>query len=405
MDIYLLGTVLILGLLGAVYLMERRTPAAKALYKPPTKAGPLETRLREETVSGKHTFVVQRIEARGRFPLERKTRLGFLVSVADVTDSRGDKSLPSLALGSRLEEYQEAESTCFQGRLEIGEVDPGKAWLAWTSVLPVIPETLVPPYGGSRSLRVSVLLCDLDAPPTVSIGEVVAGKAITEWQHEFSWTFSSEGYREHTERLQEIEHETVAIAIVMAFSDGKFQAVEGDVIKKWIERRLGLLSETRRQSRKKQFNDLIQAVHSQCRTRSFPLGEAVSRLRAIADPGACLEAVELSLDVMSADGRATDRELAAVDGLAGSLGVDGEIYTNFKHRRLMEVEHSQGTGTDYYALLSIDRSWSPAQVQTHLNTLYDKWNARAESLVDADMRAKAEQMMTHIAEARAKLLA
>jgi hypothetical protein len=44
-------------------------------------------------------------------------------------------------------------------------------------------------------------------------------------------------------------------------------------------------------------------------------------------------------------------------------------------------------------------------VQTHLNTLYDKWNARAESLVDAGMRAKAEQMMTHIAEARAKLLA
>jgi len=366
--------------------------------------GPLAIRLREEKVNGKRTFIAQRIEARGRFPVVRKMHLGFMVSVVDVTDRRQDDSAPEAPLVSRLEEHQEPDSTCYLGVLDIGDMDSGQCWLAWTSILPIIPETLIPPVRGVRDLEVIIRLCDIDALPTVSLGQVESGAAVHEWRQAFQWTFAAEGYSERISRLEATEEAIVCLAIALAFSDGKFHATEGDVIKAWIRRRLALLGESEREARKKHFNGLVQEVYAECKAKTFPLQDVIDALKSADDAGAAFEAVELCLDVMSADGRASEGELASIDDLAQALDVDSEAYANLKHRRLMDVDHPQGTDVDYYSLLSINREWSLEQIRSHLNSLYDKWNARAESLADSDKRAKAEQMMTYIAEARVRIL-
>jgi hypothetical protein len=117
-----------------------------------------------------------------------------------------------------------------------------------------------------------------------------------------------------------------------------------------------------------------------------------------------MEAVELCLDILSADGQAADAELKAVNAIAQRLDVDIEQFEQQKDKRLVDLAGGLDGEGDYYALLNIDRKWGRDQIKTHLNRLYGRWNARAESLADPEERAQAERMLEVIATARKDLV-
>lgn len=363
----------------------------------------METRLRADTVGTDRTFEVQRVEARGLFPVSRPTRLGFMASVLDVTDADAEGNGWHAVL-STLENFQEPDSICYRDRCDVGEVEPNYGWRDWNGVLTVVPETLVPPRSGRRRLRVQVLAFDLGDEPVVRHGFWIENQPLAHWAHDFEWTFTGDGYEERTEKRERGEELVVRLAVALGFADGAFHDGEGQVIKNWITRRLEPLGEEARERRKKRFNVAFREAYAAGESGRSGAARIMDSLKEVGDQHLSLEAVELCLDVMSADNSADDVELRAVHEVARRLEVDAELFRMAMDKRLV------GGGVldkeiDFHRILHIDPSWGPDQVRTHLNREYSKWNSRAESLTDPDKRAQAEKMLEIIAAARKALVA
>jgi tellurite resistance protein len=373
--------------------------------KPAGLLPPMETRLRAEEVTGKHhSYIVQRIEAKGRFPIPEPIKLGFTASILDVTEVDNDGQSRPMAVVSSLEDYQESDTTCFEDRQEFGVVQLNQGWFSWTSVLSVIPETLVPPRKGDRKYQVNVVAYDVERQPTVRHGFLLDGKPLATWTHEFAWKHESDGWQEHSEKRRESEELTVRLAVAMGFADGSLHDSEAATIKQWIARRLELLRPESRDNRKQEFNEVVKQAYRVAKSGKAGASRIVDRLKEVGDASARMEAVELCLDILAADGQAADSELKAVNAIAKRLDVDVEQFEQQKDKRLVDLSGGLDGEVDYYALLNIDRKWGRDQIKAHLNRLYGRWNARAESLADADGRKQAERMLDLIASARRELV-
>lgn len=372
--------------------------------KPSGLLPPMETRLRAEEVTGKHhSYIVQRIEAKGRFPIPEAIKLGFTASILDVTEVDDDGQSRPMAVVSSLEDYQESDTTCFEDRQELGVVQLNQGWFSWTSVLSVIPETLVPPRKGDRRYQVNVVAYDIDRQPTVRHGFLLNGEPLATWTHEFGWKHETDGWQEHSEKRRESEELTVRLAVAMGFADGSLHDSEAATIKQWIARRLELLQPESRDNRKQEFNAVVKQAYAAAKAGKAGASRIVARLKEVGDASARMEAVELCLDILSADGQAADSELKAVNAIAKRLDVDVEQFEQQKDKRLVDLSGGLDGEVDYYALFNIDRKWGRDQIKAQLNRLYGRWNARAESLADAGGRKQAERMLELIASARKEL--
>jgi len=413
----IVATAIILALLnvGFAFLRSQWKPSASSGLKTTTRPAerektsrllpPMETRLRAEHVTGNHhSYMVQRIEAKGRFPVPEALTLAFSASILDVTEIDDDGEPLPIAVISSLEDFQESETTCFQDRQDLGVVKLNQGWSNWTSLLSVIPETLVPPRKGDRKYRVSVLAYDVDRKPTVRHGFLLGGEPLATWTHEFSWKFESDGWQERSEKRRESEELIVRLAVAMGFADGSLHDTEAATIKQWIAKRLEMLRPENRDNRKQEFNDVVKKAYAAAKAGKAGAGGIIDRLKAVGDPSSHMEAVELCLDILSADGQVAAAELKAVNGIAKRLDVDIEQFEQQKDKRLVDLAGSLDGDVDYRALLNIDRKWGRDQIKSHLNRLYGRWNSRAESLADPEARAHAERMLDLIASARKELV-
>jgi tellurite resistance protein len=364
---------------------------------------PLEARLRAEQVTGEHSFLVQHIEAKGLFPVARERRLVFCASILDATEVGQDgkpQLQPVLCLFDR---FQEPDTTCYGDRVDVGDVLPNYGWVDWLPILNIIPETLVSSRSGQRSFLVFVHAFDAAEPLTLRHGFVVEGKPLGTWRLAFSWKVVNEGYLERSEKQDRAEEGIIRLAVAVAFADGVMQNAEGATIKAWMARRLELLSGGDRDSRRKRLNSVMQQAYAKGKAGQLEVGSVVDELKAVAAPVVRTAAVELCLDVMSADGVAGDDELKVVNAVAKRLEVDLERFESLKDKRLVGIAANIRPDVDFYALLNIERSSNPEQIRTRLNQLYAQWNSRAESLHEPEQRAQAERMLEIIARARQSL--
>lgn len=365
--------------------------------------GPMQTRLRAEKVGTDRAYEVHRIEARGLFPVGKRTRLGFMASVLDVTDAdiQGNGSYPVLCT---LENFQEPDSICYRDRSDVGEVEPNYGWHDWNGVLNIVPETLVPPRSGRRRLRVWINAFDIDQEPVVRHGYWIENEPLVHWSHTLDWTFTGDGYEEQTEKRELGEELIVKLAVAMGFVDGAFQESEGQVVKTWITRRLEPLGEETRERRKNRFNVAFREAYAAGQSGRSGAAKIMEALKEIGNPNLSLEAVELCLDVMSADSNADTKELRAVHEVARRLDVDRDRFQLAMDKRLVGGAVPD-RAVDFHRILHIDPSWGPEEIRTHLNREYSKWNSRAESLTDPEKRAQAEKMLEIVAAARKALVA
>ena len=108
--------------------------------------GPLEVRLRNDQLDDEDNTPILRLEARGLFPVAKKTHVGFVTSVFDETE--GEKR-PVL---THVDIFQEPETIAFQHRVEVAEVEPNMGFTGWVQIGAVIPEVLEPPLGGASRI-------------------------------------------------------------------------------------------------------------------------------------------------------------------------------------------------------------------------------------------------------------
>jgi hypothetical protein len=120
-----------------------------------------------------------------------------------------------------------------------------------------------------------------------------------------------------------------------------------------------------------------------------------------ADQSDKIEAVEICMDVIAANGIGSREEIHAVRDIATRLGLNYDEVVSTVDRKLVEIDEISDQ-VNPETLLGIDPSWSNAQKKLHLNQEYLKWSNRTSALSDPNEKKNAENMLGLIAELRKK---
>jgi uncharacterized tellurite resistance protein B-like protein len=349
------------------------------------------------------SYDVFRVEIKGLFPIRNAAQVTIATAVFDASNNGSNGEPTYYPVTCFLDQFQEQDSRCYQDLTKLGIVEPDSGFIDWVTVANIIPDTLTAPYSGARQLRVFVTLFDANDPPEIVHG-FIDGPVLGSFAQTFEYVLKNTGYQEASENRRRAEELTIYAAISVGLADGNLADTEGNILKRWVARNLDMVPPDKRDARKKQLNAALMDGFDRARAGTLDLGAVLAELSRIAEQSTKAEAIELCLEVMSADGVADSAELLQVNRIADKLGVDMQRFQDMKDKHIAALSTTASQASDYHALLGIDRNWTKEEIRTHLNRMYSQWNSRAESLEDPEKRSQAEGMLERIAGARRALL-
>ncbi|MBC6440884.1 MAG: TerB family tellurite resistance protein [Rhodospirillales bacterium] len=358
---------------------------------------PFEIKCKRVPANSDVSFEVIEIKAKGVFPVSRRRRLAFIISVLDETT---DQLKP---VHSVVDAFQEPETICYQHRVEVGEVDPGSGFISWVRAGVVVPAMLVPPVGGERKLLVVLRLVDLDQKANINKGFGEKNDAAVVGQHvlHITQTFKTKGYEEQAEAENESRALTVKLAVAVAMADGSMDETEAQTISAWITKSLSELQGARRKRVKEVSNKAFKEAYKLAQRSELSLSQITADLNVLADEPYKYQAVELCFDVMAADGHADPDEIETICRIASALDINYDELQKMKDQRMVKLSPPTGAESAE-AILGIDPTWSKERVRKYLRGEFAKWNGRLNSLSDPDERQRAQEMLNLIAEQRKK---
>ena len=353
----------------------------------------MQIRLFNKTIPGSEITRAEIIEMQGRFPITERTKLGVVTSLYDITEST--KRAP---LFSFIDDMQEELTHAYQHKVEFGNMSVGYGVQDWANVALIIPDMLQPPYSGTRRLEAEVRLIDLDNPPIIVLGAVLEdGSILWSGTLRFEHTFSIKGYIESAENRQKAQALSIQIAMAVAMSDGELHESEGKVIRDWVVKAISSFEGEKKEKLKKIYNDAMKTAYA----NPQPIFELTKQLNDIDEEKAKYDAIELSYDVMAADGKMAPEEADILKKISESLDIDPDELEKIKGTKVISVLGASQL-EDCDQVLGIGARWSKARIKKHLQSEFRKWNNRLSALPEGEQRHGAQKMLDCIAESRKK---
>jgi uncharacterized tellurite resistance protein B-like protein len=309
------------------------------------------------------------------------------LSLQDVTDK------PSAPVHCAIELFQAPSSKAFQVSQTLPPLPYG-SFLNITSFTKVagVPLDLLQ-FPGSGMRRIEAFL------------EVLSGKKVlATGLHVFELLRQDKGYLEANADRERNEEMAIYLAMHVAGANGTLDLQESEVVKKWVLKQIEATPLERREKRRARLNKVLADAFEKNSTSRMDLSYIAEILDKHAPQPVKYEIIELCMEVMNADGVAEASELREIDRIAKLIGLDEKHYRELLDRRLSTVSVvATSEGGDLRSLVGLTDSMSPEEIRSHLNSEFRKWNARSTSN-DASVRKRAEEMLSHIAEARKKFL-
>lgn len=333
------------------------------------------------------------VECRGEVPLIWNAEMAFRHRIVDVTDGTEE---PVIAL---LDWQQYDDSVLFSDITPLGKAGTNKQhWEDWRSLrFPIFPSMIRTPRSGQRTLR---SLVDLVAITEGGVQQMWAGTIDT------VIAIAQAGY------LDDIDHERaddgliVRLATAVSAASGHVSDDELATIQTWALARLSYLEadDPVRAERAEAINGALRRSATDAEAGTLDMGATISRFLAEGSETGRVEAIDLCLAVMRADGVADRSEMEVINRIAQKLEVDQDWFAENRDKSVSGLSTALDDAADYFALLGIDSSADPETIRKQLLEQYDRWNSRSVSLSDPEKRREAEQMLEIIAKARAELL-
>lgn len=357
--------------------------------------GAFEIRTRRVEATGERGFSVIEVEGRGLVPVAHQTNLSFVTSVLDCSSPQNP-----LPVVSTLDDFQEPESVAYSYTMRPTRVGPNEGFIDWCRVGVVIPDVLTPPRSGKRQLEVWVHLVDTARPPAIYHGFIESGRPVASYRALVEWEFDRKGYQDAAEARRQRRPLMVRLAVAVAAADGSFAEAEGKIIQRWIQRQLSVLDESVRDAVKAECNDALRVGYA--RAGKVSIGDLCNELNQISEPADRYEAVELCLDVMTADGQIHPAELEVIERVSDALALDYKELQRMKDQRLVTVNVQSSDESVMEASLGIGSDWAPERIRSHLREEFGRWNARLNTLTDPVERQNVQHRLDLIARARRK---
>lgn len=382
----LVGIPIVLNLLG-----QGARVAGKETY-----FGPPQVKFKDETLP-ESEITIKIIMYRGIIPNPRDMNVSFMLSALDSTEGKGNLK-PVLSL---TDAAQEPETTCYQMTKDLGHIKKGSICTDWAQFGVICPALLQPSVSGTRTIQVIIRMFNTDNPPSVFGGQSIDdGEMLHNSLLEFTHNFTEKGYEEAVQHREEAQAISLKIGVAVAMADGSLDDAEGEVLKNWITVEISSYPEDKKKYLKGLFNRALKEGFEQAQSRQLALSPLVDRLAEIGEKKTKYDAVELCLDVMSADGVANPGEMMVIRNVAEALDLDMDEIESMREKVTLEVSMDLTSKEGLESLVGIDFSWSDEQKRKHLRTEFQKWSNRLNALPSGDKRNNAQSMLDNIAELR-----
>ena len=276
----------------------------------------------------------------------------------------------------------------------------------WTPVGGAFLETLGFPHAGYRKIDAQLFISPVSNPVRFFGGGIEnkrAGYAFKKAQTQM--TVNGEGYIDRFENRKIARKHIVELAVCMSAADGDLDKSEGKVIKDWIKRVANTQSDDEQEAYKKELNKTItRCVGLACNHKLFDqIADIISNINAYAQDTEKYEAIELIVEVMTADGKADQSELELLDHVTTELGLDPDKVRGMRDRKLVDVNEISVDKDDLGSLLGITDDMDKAAIRKKLNQEFQRWNGR-QTHADPETRKRAVEMLELIAEARKRYI-
>ena len=346
-------------------------------------------------------FAVYNLIVRGLAPITSRQSVELRATLYIYDEETG---LPVFSNFSQTTESEISRVFCQHinfGRLGIGHYLPN-----WVNATNVIAEGLQPPYTGTRTLRFKLYYHDELDPIIFIFGKAVVGKDYilhtAECIEEF--TFQEPGYRDEREHDIKVKPLMLEIAFNMGMIDGTLHQKEKEVIKKWMKSELDASPEEDKDRLKHALEEAVKAS-AKNRASDQHFQKIVQKFADIATKNNKYQAIELCLDVLSADGVADEAELKYLQELAKDMGLDFAEVQKMKDKALVKIDTGPltlGQGASDESILGLSEEATKDEALAFIKKEYRKWNGRLNSLDAGTERDNAQQMLNALARLRKK---
>ena len=370
---------------------------ARAAYKTVTKGGTFA-----ENFSNAFMIKIEKKEQnknvifmKGQPSIQYARELGLYIKIYDA-----EEQAPVI---STFEGTSEFESRVYEQRLRVGKLESGQYWPNWVELCDFTDQEIIGPVKGQRKLLVRAFLWDVNQPANFKHGfpEDSAG-TVDFAEIEIPYNFINVGYTELDPNRLKVQGLSVQLAIGLAMSDGSLDRSEGNVIKKWMKESVQSAPKSDRTKVKNSLNKALETGSKKAKERKTNINYICKQLDKKAGVAEKYDVLELCLDVMSADGKADQEELAFIEKISKNIGIDYKEITKLKERRLLDLELPEAATADVDKALDIDPSWSQDEKKKHIMKLYRKYNSRINSAKGQSQKKSAQSMLDLCAEAMKK---
>lgn len=309
----------------------------------------------------------------------------------------------SLPIVSTFEITSEENSRVFEHAVSIGNMQD-KYWPDWARVSALIPESLIGPHKGTRTLQLQCFLWYEHLKPEFERGYLPENTAggISVFTHEFNFNLTNPGYLEVDDERLKVQIASIKLAISIAMADSTLDKSEGTEIKNWVKGIVDSASESQRDEIKETLNNALEEAYNAVKSSPINIEQVCADIKDIGSAADKFDLIELCLDVMAADGEADKEELKQIEQISKLIGIDyGEI-SKMKDQRLIKLDPTSSSNSGLEEKLDIDPEWDNEKINKHILSLYGKWNGRLNSLSEGIERENAQKMLDLIAEARKK---
>ena len=309
----------------------------------------------------------------------------------------------SLPIVSTFEMTSEESSRVFEHAVSIGNMQD-KYWPDWARVSALIPESLIGPHKGTRTLQLQCFLWYEHLKPEFERGylpEDTTG-GINVFTHEFNFHLTNPGYLEVDDERLEVQVASIKLAISIAMADGTLDKSEGTEIKNWVKGIVDSAGESQRDEIKETLNNALEEAYNEVKSSPIDIEQVCADIKDIGSAADKFDLIELCLDVMAADGEADKEELKQIEQISKLVGIDYDEISKMKDQRLIKLDPTSSSNSGLEEKLDIDPEWDNEKINKHILSLYGKWNGRLNSLSEGIERENAQKMLDLIAEARKK---
>ena len=327
-------------------------------------------------------------------PIDDQVKI--ILSIQDVTDNDNESDAGAPVVSAH-EAFNEKGSRVL-GVERIYASGPRHYFPDWTLFVPVPVDFIVPPHKGKRKLK--FLLCVADTNTTMDRGSLSDTSGLQHISTDIvNFTFKEPGYMDELINKEKVEDLTVKLGMCMAASDGTLHQKELNIIKTWAKNITSLLEGDKAEERNKHFSQFLKKSATAAKTNKISLSNLVKEFNDVASRTQKYTAMQLLLDISSADGRLSKEEDSFINKIAKTTGINLSTFKEMKNKVIANVENIDLSEKPSEESFGLTDDMDDAEKMKILRKEYTKWNGQTNHK-DPKKKKRAKEMVKIIADLR-----